>query len=481
MSFVHFAVAALSALKRDRRANRGELATVQQERLRQLIIHAANRVPFYQDRYRHINPTSCSLSDLPPVEKGEFLTGFQDTVTDRAVSLDEVLAASDAHQDGMPWIRNEYLVSQTSGSTGDTVYFINDRKAWDIQRGAVFARTMRDRLTVRDASRFTFGRRYRMAFLVSEGRTCISTQTAYEALASSGIVTNVKLFSVLDNLENIVEQLNSFRPHYLHSFPTCLEMLAHEKLSGSARFNPEFISTSSEALTPGARRALHQAFPQATVTQQYGSTECIVLANECAQGRMHLNSDYSILEPVDEHDQPVAVGELSHHCLLTNLINHTQPIIRYRLTDSLELTGEECPCGRPMPVVKISGRTDDIIWLHDRHGKFKPHPAYTFCLVIIDCPGVAQWQLIHERQNQLHLRVVRQRNAEPESVIRQLRSALDNYFAGHGDGDAVTLKISCVDQLERSESSGKLKQIISHVAPPCPSNATRHGKQADAA
>ncbi len=54
---------------------------------------------------------------------------------------------------------------------------------------------------------------------------------------------------------------------------------------------------------------------------------------ECAHGLFHVNSDWYILEPVDEDYRPVAPDVGSHTVLITNLANRVQPLIRYDLGD----------------------------------------------------------------------------------------------------------------------------------------------------
>jgi phenylacetate-coenzyme A ligase PaaK-like adenylate-forming protein len=44
------------------------------------------------------------------------------------------------------------------------------------------------------------------------------------------------------------------------------------------------------------------------VSNYYGSSEAIGLTFECKQHRLHVNSDWYLLEPVDEYDQPTPPG-----------------------------------------------------------------------------------------------------------------------------------------------------------------------------
>lgn len=55
----------------------------------------------------------------------------------------------------------------------------------------------------------------------------------------------------------------------------------------------------------------------------------------CRRGRLHVNSDWFILEPIDAAGRPTPPGERSDSVLVTNLANRVQPVIRYDLGDSV--------------------------------------------------------------------------------------------------------------------------------------------------
>ena len=470
MSLINFAGSALAAVWRDRHYSADQFRRLQRKKLVRLVNHACRRVPFYAQRYRHVDCRDFALTDLPPVTKAELMARFADSVTDSAVELDEAIGAATSPGTTSHWIRNQYLVSITSGTTGLAGYFLNDRRSWAVLSGAVFARTIRDRLTPWQLARFSFGRRYRMAFVVSGIGAAITTQVGRETSRASGLVVDSRRLSIMDPVEKNVELLNRFRPHYMHGYSTYIELLAHQKLSGRLRFSPEFVSLGSEPVTSRARETIQLAFPRAIIVEQYGTTECALLANQCFEGRLHANVDCCIIEPVDEQDRPVPQGELSHHILVTNLMNLAQPIIRYRVDDGVVLTGERCPCGRPLPVVKVHGRSDDPIWLWDVHGDFQFHSPIAMEILFVGCPGLVQFQLVHERQNELRLRFVCDSEDRVHEVASRLRSKLGRYFAQHGLQDAVRLRVEPVAAIERPRAGQKVRQIQSRVEPPEPEN-----------
>ena len=68
-------------------------------------------------------------------------------------------------------------------------------------------------------------------------------------------MVNLQAFTIMTPLATTDANLNRFNPHYLHSYPTFLEMLAHAQLQGELKVEPEFISLGSE---PVSRLALQR-------------------------------------------------------------------------------------------------------------------------------------------------------------------------------------------------------------------------------
>ncbi len=469
MSQASFLKEVCAAVWRDRHASREQLLSIQRKRLAELIRHARERVPFQIARLRRraSNPFRFEeLEAIEPADKQTMMRFFEDTVADRAITLDDVIERERTLGSGeMPWLRNgRYLLSKTSGTSGEAAWFINDAKSWAIQRGAVMARTIRDRLVPRELARFSFGRRYRMSFLVTD---CIYSVSLQSALSASRMFANIRPISILESTEDAIQQLNEFRPHYLHGFPTYLELIAHRKLDGEPiSFDPEIISMGSEAQTASAREAIATAFPNAMLTNQYGSTECVPLGNQCSAGRMHLNIDYCIVEPRTASGGPCAANEFSDHVLITNLVNRAQPIIRYRLDDSIRVLEEPCVCGRGLPVFEIQGRSDDTLVLLDDSSRWRRLLPLGIQTVLLPVAGVGQFQVVHEKQNVVRIRFTARGENSPVDVTKDIQKRFSNFLNRNGLTGSVRLLVDRVEQFERPAGSGKLRQIISLVKQP---------------
>jgi phenylacetate-coenzyme A ligase PaaK-like adenylate-forming protein len=158
----------------------------------------------------------------------------------------------------------------------------------------------------------------------------------------------------------LIRELNAFQPVMLGGYPSALEVLSKEQEAGRLQIHRVAINAAGETLTDGIRQRIAAAFG-CSVGNYYGSSEAVGLTYECQHHQLHVNSDWYILEPIDEHGQAVAPGQLSHAVLVTNLANRVQPIVRYKMGDRVTISPDTCPCGSPFPVIHVIGRTDEIL------------------------------------------------------------------------------------------------------------------------
>jgi phenylacetate-coenzyme A ligase PaaK-like adenylate-forming protein len=160
--------------------------------------------------------------------------------------------------------------------------------------------------------------------------------------------------SFLQPMPALVDALNRQQPTVLATYPSTALQLAQQACAGQLRLALREVWTGGENLSPAMRRAIGQAF-DCPVSQSYGASEFLSLAAECRCGRLHLNSDWAVLESVDEHHRPVPAGTTGCTTLLTNLANPVQPLIRYDLGDRIAPHEPGCACGSPWPVVEVAG------------------------------------------------------------------------------------------------------------------------------
>ena len=132
------------------------------------------------------------------------------------------------------------------------------------------------------------------------------------------------------------------------------------------------------------------------VRETYGMAEIAAAASECEHGSLHQWPDTGIIET--EH---LGKGEPSDF-ICTGLINSDMPLIRYRVGDSGVLSGNDCACGRNLPLIdKIEGRSDDLLYTADGRKVGRLDPIFKGDLAIREA------QIIQETFNRITLRYVR--------------------------------------------------------------------------
>jgi phenylacetate-CoA ligase len=248
--------------------------------------------------------------------------------------------------------------------------------------------------------------RTKTAVVSSTNPTHMSSRVG--ATLSSPFVPTLRLDAIAP-LAEIVERLSAFQPSMLVAYASMAGVLADEQLAGRLRVRPQAVMVSSEVLTGASRRRVEAAWGDGVLFEQYAATEGAGLAAECEQHLgLHLFEDLSIVEVVDESNQPVPPGTFGAKVLLTVLWSRTQPLIRYELGDSLRLSAHLCPDGRLTRVIDaIQGRTEDTLQLPGVAGaNVAIHPNVIHN--VLDGAPVGGWQVVQESD---HLRVL---VAEPQ-------------------------------------------------------------------
>ena len=450
---------------RDQRNSRTSIEAYRSRSLEGLIRHSQQHVPFQRSRTKNVDLRNICLEDIPPTDKTVMMAAFNDTIARGVVTLEDVLRTESDRLE-LPIVHGKYIVVKTSGTSGKPSWMVCGMHDWATILGATFARLTRDWITTSKLACSLF-RPLRTATVAAEHSHSMTWQGAQSAGQWAGPFGRAKFLSVIDSVERIVQGLNEFHPNHLHAYPTAAEMLARYRLDGGKfTFDPELITVGSEPLTVIARETIRQAFPRSLIIDHYGMSECLPLSTECRHGRKHINSDFAILEPRDSQGRPVADGELSDHVLVTNLVNRVQPIIRYRVDDSVRISNAGCECGSVLPVVEIFSRKGSLIHLRNDQGNWQILSPPIAVDTMLHAQGVAQYQVVHSSQNELQVRFQPVKGTDPNLVNQSIQQQFTHVMSKLGCAASVTVRVEQVESFERLGIGGKLQQMISQVAPP---------------
>jgi phenylacetate-CoA ligase len=420
---------ALLAAWRHGRGGRTDLRAWQDARLRRLVLHAYESVPFYRrlfDRHRlhprHIRGVK-DLELIPLTDKAEMRRAGQPDLLARGHDPAALLSV------------------RTSGSSGEPFTI---RRTWleDKLQYLLRLRTFR-----------AFGIRHRdrvVAVGVGGRPETGDRKVVGRSLRALGFHDR-QLIDGLQEPARVAVQLREARPEVLIGLPGMLHRLTAPELSEIvAGVRPRVVVVGGEVAAPAMRLRIREAFG-APLYETYGSHECPLIAWECRHsGDLHTCDD-GVLVEVLRDGQPVEPGERGE-VVVTNLHAYAMPFIRYRIGD-LATRVASCGCGLPFSGIgEIQGRMLDYFPLP---GGRLLHP-YEIVRLLVWGPGewLKQYQLVQERADRVVLYAV----AEPaparlEGVMRAVRPLL---------GPAVEFEVRLVERIP-FESTGKLRPSRSLV------------------
>jgi hypothetical protein len=283
--------------------------------------------------------------------------------------------------------------------------------------------------------------------------------------------------SAAESLSAIVKQLDDWQPEMLVSYASMARLLASEQLDGQLHIAPRLVFASSEVLTPDTRQLIEDAWGIA-LFNEYAATETGSIAAECAEHhRLHLFEDLLIVEVVDDHNRPVPRGEYGEKLLVTVLSSRTLPLIRYELSDSVSLSAEACPCGRPFSLVgDILGRTEQTLYFpgaadvalglgvpgERRSNEISVHPNLFHS--IMDRVPASGWQIAHEPDGGLTVLLSGLPDGfEDARLVGEITSALAARGVHTGGAQLPYITVQRVPAIPRT-TAGKAPLVVSRYS-----------------
>ena len=158
----------------------------------------------------------------------------------------------------------------------------------------------------------------------------------------------------------------------------------------------------------------------------YGCGEAIHLACSCEKGKMHLIPDMSIVE----EGPPNIDGQTP--LIVTGLINHTMPFLRYQNGDSGSLTDEKCTCGLNTPLMELKvSRLSDVFTFSN--GKKYPSLYFVLRLYKKGFDGVELFQFQQDKIDHIFLRIVKNNRFTilKEKKIQITKSEAEQFYKVH--------------------------------------------------
>jgi len=362
-----------------------QLADERRHRLRALLRVALAGSSWHRARLAGIDPDRFEERDLvhvPPMTKGDLMAHWDDIVTDRRLTLDAV----ERHLAGLTsdaYLADEFHAVASGGSTGTRGVYVFGWEPWAVAYAGFLRPMLWDRAMTpgADAAPNT------IAVIAAHHATHMTSSIA-DTFSNPDLKT--VRFPISRPIDEIVHELNAFQPGSLIAYASALGMLVREARAGRLRISPRRVVSTSEPLLPEARQAVEEAFGT-TVGNIYGTSEAGPVATGCWRGSgMHLCDDLVIVEPVDRHGRAIDVGVRSDKVYITAVSNPTLPLIRFEMTDQVQLLDAACPCGSAHRLIAdVEGRVDDVF---EYEGGVLVHP-HVFRSVLCRDRSIVEYQV----------------------------------------------------------------------------------------
>lgn len=430
----------------------GALRRRAQLRLDLLIEQARHRSPLYARHWQGIGAHP-RLHELPVIRRTQLMAQFDRWATDRAVTRDSVNRYLATHREHADYL-DRYVVWTSSGTCGERGIFVHPPSALALYDAEFSARCHPGVAPLMQSS--DWGMRLPAVLIAALDGPYAGVVTWQRAQrAAPWLSAHMHALSVKLPLQDLVAQLNQIQPSFIAAYASVLHSLADEQTRGTLRIAPQLLWSAGENLSFVARKHIERTLACALVND-YGASECMSIAFECSEGRMHLNSDWVVLEAVDDAYQPMPQGESSHTCLLTHLANPLQPLIRYDLGDSITEYADACCCGCPRPSFKVSGRSADLLHLPCADGAEATIFPLALQSVLEEEVGITLFQLVQTAPDHLRLHLGAQQAADCVTAHRAVE-VLQQFLAQQG---VTQVKVDLDHAAPHIEGSGKLRQVV---------------------
>ncbi len=422
----------LRSLEKTQFLPREQLLELQRSRLRDLMRHAAEHVPFYRERFRK--------TGFDP-DKAHLPENFQKLplITKEDIRRDPTRFLAENHR-GRTWR------VATGGSTGVPLEVWLDREGRE-RRGAALKRGY-GWAGYRDAEKtaLVWGR-LRERSLLKRTRRALSER-----------LLRIRCYNAFsldpEAMARSARDIRAFKPSFVIAYPSALYLLAgFIRQTGRSVPPARSVILGAEKAHPVERELIAEVFG-CPVFQTYGCREAGPLAAECEERRgMHIHEENAYLEVIKD-GRPAGHGEAGE-IVVTDLTNYRMPLIRYKNDDLGVLSSRVCRCGRGLALLEdVQGRTVDMIRTPGGgliHGEVFSH-------LVRESAGIRRFQVVQETLERVVVKIVRE-----EGFSRERSGWLKEEMA-RALGPRMRISIEIVDEIPLTPL-GKLRPVVSNVAP----------------
>lgn len=437
----------LYRLKRNTKRSRAQIQMQQEKKLKKLLSYAFEHSHYYRQSFENAGITAekiCSLplSAFPSIDKKLLLEHFDSIVTVPDLKQEELRRFdSEADADRKPY-RGKYHIVHSSGSTGKPGYFVYDKNAWNSMLSGIIRAALWDMNMLQILCLLALGPRI-VYIAATDGRYggAMAVGDGIDGVHAKQMYLDIKT-----PLHEWSSKINEFAPDMIIGYPSAIKILGELAEQGKVRVNVFRVVSCGEPLGASLRHYLEKIF-HAEVINFYGASESLALGVESSpEEGMVLFDDMNVIE--------VADGSM----YLTSLYNFAQPLIRYRISDSLIL--EEPDGSSRYPFTKAAGllgRNEDILWFED--GKGRREFLHPLAVEGICIDGLRDYQFRQICGDSFEMTAEISAAASGEAIRSEIMAQVEKILS-EKNLDFVNFDIHFVDEILPDIQTGKKRLII---------------------
>ena len=321
-------------------ASREELKRIQSEKLRKMVEHVYEHVPFYKKKFDEMGLKPEDIQSIDDIGKLPFTTKMD---------------LRDNYPFGLIAVDREHLarIHASSGTTGNPTvvgYTQGDIETWarSVARGLTSVG-----MTPKDTIQVAYG------YGLFTGGLGFHDGAGYLGMTVIPASTG--------NTARQVKMLQDYGTDLLMCTPSYAMFIGEtikEMGIDSKELPVRAMFCGAEPWTEEMRKEM-EALLNVKAYDVYGLSEIAgpgVAMECCEQAGMHISEDYFYPEVIDpDTGEPLPDGEYGE-LVFTCIGKEALPLIRYRTRDICKLDHGKCACGRTtVRMMKPHGRTDDML------------------------------------------------------------------------------------------------------------------------
>jgi len=403
-------------LQRSQWLRKDQLAEMQARKLREMVSHAYQKVPFYHRLYDAAGVDPSSITDTMSIHRLPIITKqhLQDIPLEERTAMGTDLSAC--------------IPSTTSGSTGMPIMVLRGPHALSY-RTALWLRRF-----------WAWGIRPSDKICVTNPGPGVSILHLYsKGLFGFFLKERIRSLSLAADMDDHVSLFSKWKPDVLEAPPSYFKALVTFCEERGLSVALRVAVTAGEVLDDSTRELISGSL-HAEVFDAYGLDEVGGVAWECpTHSGYHINTDLLVVEFLRDRET-VSAGEPGELCI-TNLYRKATPVIRYLVGDIATPLDDDCSCGRGLTLMKgIQGRIVDFILTKD--GRYISPHAVMYVLARVS--GVAKYKVIQKSDRSIEL-LVKTKERKVEPFLQVLRERCRQLFAD------TPVSIKLVDEIESSK------------------------------